>query len=120
VNANDPIRAEELIRGFDLYQAQSIKTIDFTEDMKLWYPALGLGEAGEVQNKVKKIFRDDGGVLTEARKQAIIKEMGGNLWYLAALAHGLGVSLGEVALANIEELRGRVIRGTLRRDGGDR
>ena len=111
---------DELIRGFDLYQAESIKTIDFEEHMKIWYPALGLGEAGEVQNKVKKIFRDDGGVLTEARKQAIIKEMGGNLWYLAALAHGMGVSLGEIAFANVNELAGRKIRGTLRGDGDNR
>ena len=110
----------DLIRRFDLYQAESIKTIDYSEDRKIWYPALGLGEAGEIQNKVKKIFRDDGDVLTESRKQAIIKEMGGNLWYLAALAHGMGVSLGEVAQANVEELRGRKIRGTLRGDGDDR
>jgi hypothetical protein len=51
MDTTEPIRAEELIRGFDLYQAQSIKTIAYPDEMKLWYPALGLGEAGEVQNK---------------------------------------------------------------------
>jgi hypothetical protein len=120
IDTKAPIRAEELIRGFDLYQEQSIRTIKYGDDMKLWYPALGLGEAGEVQNKVKKIFRDDGGVLTPKRKQDIVKEMGGNLWYLAALAHGMGMSLGDIALANIMELRGRVDRGTLQGDGDDR
>ena len=110
----------DLIRGFELYQATSIKTIAYPDDQKLWYPALGLGEAGEVQNKVKKIFRDDGGILTEARAGAIMKEMGGNLWYLAALAHGMRKSLGQIAADNINELAGRVIRGTLKGDGDDR
>lgn len=111
---------EALIRGFDLYQARSITTIAYPDDQKIWYPALGLGEAGEVQNKVKKIFRDDGGILTHARAIAIKKEMGGNLWYLAALAHGMGDSLGRIALDNMIELKGRVDRGTLKGDGDDR
>jgi len=110
----------DLIRGFDLYQAQSITTIAYPDEQKIWYPALGLGEAGEVQNKVKKIFRDDGGILTPDRKLAIMKEMGGNLWYLAALAHGMGESLGQIALMNMQELQGRVERGTLKGDGDDR
>jgi hypothetical protein len=49
-----------------------------------------------------------------------MKEMGGNLWYLAALAHGLGASLGQIAIDNIIELKGRVARGTLKGDGDDR
>lgn len=109
-----------LLAGFDAYQARSIGTIAYTADMAIWYPALGLGEAGEIQNKVKKVFRDDGGVLTEERKLQIMKEMGGNLWYLAALAHGLGASLGEIALMNLEELASRQQRGTLKGDGDDR
>ncbi len=112
--------AEDLIRGFYLYQKQSITTIAYPDDQKIWYPALGLGEAGEVQNKVKRIFRDDSGILTPERKAAIMKEMGGNLWYLAALAHGMGTSLGRIALNNMVELKGRVERGTLKGDGDDR
>lgn len=102
----------------------------------LMYAALGLGEAGEVQNKVKKAFRDDG-VLSinevggghatveffptpEERKAQIIKELGGALWYIAATCEELGVSLADVALANLEELCGRGERGTLQGDGDDR
>lgn len=111
---------EPLVRGFDLYQGRAIGTIAYSPDMAIWYPALGLGEAGEVQNKVKKIFRDDGGVLTEERRRQIKKEMGGVLWYLAALAQGMGESLGEIAMENLEELSSREARGTLQGDGDDR
>jgi NTP pyrophosphatase (non-canonical NTP hydrolase) len=111
---------DDVMRGFDLYQQAALKTVAFPAGGEIWYPALGLGEAGEVQNKVKKIFRDDDGVLTDQRKKAIMKEMGGNLWYLATLAHGLRTTLGQIALDNIEELKGRVIRGTLKGDGDDR
>lgn len=119
-NENPMPNAEVLIQGFDAYQARSIGMISYPPEMNLWYPALGLGEAGEVQNKVKKVFRDDGGVLTPSRRAAIKKEMGGTLWYLAALAHGMGESLGKIAMENLEELAGRQVRGTLHGDGDDR
>lgn len=51
------------------------------------YCILGaLGEAGEIANKVKKILRDDAGILTEERKTDLISEAGDVLWYLARLA----------------------------------
>lgn len=51
------------------------------------YPGLGLaGESGEVCEKLKKAIRDDGGILTEARRDALIKEMGDVAWYMAAMA----------------------------------
>jgi NTP pyrophosphatase (non-canonical NTP hydrolase) len=119
-NTNPMPDPEVLIAGFDAYQARSIGTISYGPEMAIWYPALGLGEAGEVQNKVKKVYRDDGGVLTLSRRAAIKKEMGGVLWYLAALAHGMGESLGQIALDNLVELAGRQDRGTLHGDGDDR
>jgi NTP pyrophosphatase (non-canonical NTP hydrolase) len=51
------------------------------------YCTLGaLGEAGEIANKVKKILRDDAGIITEERREDLISEAGDVLWYLARLA----------------------------------
>lgn len=107
----------------------------------LMYAALGLAEAGEVQNKVKKIFRDDnilqfsetpetiGDVTFSAvmwtsvsaeRKAQIIKELGGVLWYVAACCDELDIKLTDVAVANLEELASRAARGTLGGDGDNR
>lgn len=100
------------------------------------YAALGLAEAGEIQNKVKKMFRDDGVIdfvdvreretvvrfnpITPERRAMIVKEMGGNLWYLAALAREIGTTLSEVAGNNLDELCGRTDRDTLNGDGDNR
>ena len=41
------------------YQTQAKNTAIYPKDKAVVYPALGLaGEAGEVANKVKKVFRD--------------------------------------------------------------
>lgn len=107
----------------------------------LMYAALGLAEAGEVQNKVKKAFRDDGimtinetdrgrdgiayrvvhfGNLPPERRAQIIKELGGTLWYIAAVCDEIGATMSEVALQNLEELCSRGERGTLAGDGDNR
>jgi hypothetical protein len=39
--------------------------------MRVTYDGLGLGEAGEVQGKIKKIIRDDGGKITPEHIEAI-------------------------------------------------
>jgi len=85
------------------------------------YYALGLaGEAGEVVDKIKKVYRDSGGDYTPEIKAAIILELGDVLWYLARLAGWLGVSLGVVALRNVTKLMGRKQRGTTRGSGDNR
>jgi len=62
------------------------------------YPALGLaGESGEIADKVKKMFRDDGGVMTDARRDAIAGEIGDVLWYMAMLCHEMQIKLSDVA-----------------------
>ena len=85
------------------------------------YPTLGLaGEAGEVCEKVKKVLRDKGGQFDEETVQTIKKELGDVLWYVAMLADELGLSLSEVAEANIEKLASRKERGKLSGSGDDR
>ena len=85
------------------------------------YPALGLaGEAGEVANKVKKVLRDRGGVLTDADRVAIKAEIGDCLWYCAALANELNSPLSDIANENLDKLNGRLARGTISGDGDNR
>ncbi|MGH8952694.1 MAG: nucleoside triphosphate pyrophosphohydrolase family protein [Acidimicrobiia bacterium] len=78
------------------------------------------GQAGEVARKVKKIFRDHGGLITDDDRAALTLELGDVLWYLAELCTQLGLSLEVVAARNIEKLRGRQTRGTLGGDGDSR
>ena len=80
----------------------------------LTYPALGLcGEAGEVAEKVKKMLRDDGGELTEVRREALAGELGDVLWYLAQLATEAGLDLDAVAAGNLAKLESRARREVL-------
>lgn len=87
----------------------------------LTYPALGLcGEAGEVAEKVKKILRDKGGVVTDEDRKEIAKELGDVCWYLNALAHTLGVPLSDILQANVDKLRSRKERQVLQGSGDNR
>jgi NTP pyrophosphatase (non-canonical NTP hydrolase) len=103
------------------FQEQAVVTAVYGAGMAVWYPALGLaGEAGEVSNKVKKIFRDDNGVITEEKRQALKGELGDCLWYLAGLARDLGLSLEEAAIENIAKLKARLAKGTIHGSGDNR
>lgn len=108
------------------YQEQAWPFADWPgHDNNTWstlaYPTIGLtGEAGELANKVKKIKRDDGGTLTPERREAILKELGGVLWYAAAVATKLQADLSIVAERNLQELTDRVHRDVLHGDGDDR
>ena len=87
----------------------------------LTYPALGLcGEAGEVAEKVKKAIRDDGGVLTPDRRDALAAELGDVLWYVAQVATEAGLDLDAVASGNLEKLRSRQERAVLQGSGDER
>ena len=87
----------------------------------LLYPTLGLcGEAGEVAEKVKKMLRDDAGVLSDERRAALAKELGDVLWYVAQVATEAGLDLGTVAADNLEKLLSRQRRAVLQGSGDDR
>jgi NTP pyrophosphatase (non-canonical NTP hydrolase) len=107
---------------FSEYQSLSRRTATYPragEDMT--YPALGLcGEAGEVAEKVKKTIRDDGGVLSDERREALARELGDVLWYLSQLATEADLDLEAIAQDNLEKLFSRQQRGMLRGSGDDR
>jgi len=87
----------------------------------LLYPTLGLcGEAGEVAEKVKKMIRDDGGVLSEERRASLAGELGDVLWYVAQLATEAGLELDAVAEGNLEKLLSRQRRDVLQGSGDNR
>jgi len=107
---------------FDEYQKESQKTARYpVVGAPFIYPTLGLvGEAGEVAEKIKKIMRDNGGVVDDARKTEIMKEMGDVLWYLAQLAVTLDMSLEDIAINNLEKLKSRLDRNLVHGDGDNR
>lgn len=103
------------------YQFEANTTAIYPESAALTYPTLGLaGEAGEICNKVKKIIRDEGGALSEDKKQALIDELGDVMWYVAAIAKDLKVALDDVARRNLDKLASRKQRGTLGGSGDNR
>jgi NTP pyrophosphatase (non-canonical NTP hydrolase) len=103
------------------YQHRSRATAAYSREAALYYPALGLaGEAGEVADHFKKAIRDDAGELGDARREAIAKELGDVLWYVAQIATELDLDLDEIAAANLLKLRSRQLRGVLSGSGDDR
>jgi NTP pyrophosphatase (non-canonical NTP hydrolase) len=110
------------ISDFQTYQRESRKTWSVIGvDHPIVYPTLGLAnEAGEVAGKIKKIFRDRGGVITEEDRQALKQELGDVLWYLTQICTQLDLPLEEVAEANIIKLFSRLERGQIGGDGDNR
>ena len=87
----------------------------------LSYVILGLNEeAGEVAGKVKKMLRDDNGVMSKEVRDAIIKELGDTLWYVACAAIEINATLEEIAQTNINKINSRKERGKLQGSGDDR
>ena len=104
------------------YQLESRSTARYPDaGNNLIYPTLGLtGEAGEVADKVKKLIRDRGGVMEQQFKEDLALELGDVLWYVAQLSTELGLSLEQVASANLSKLKSRSQRGTLQGEGDHR
>lgn len=83
----------------------------------LMYVGLGLaGEAGEIANQVKKIARDNGGMVTDDRRAKILDEMGDVMWYWLRLCHELGFDPYDVLAHNQKKLSERAATGTLQGD----
>jgi len=94
----------------DEYQELALRTAGHHESERkvLIYTALGLtGESGEVAEIIKKAFFHG----HPLDREALHKELGDVLWYLAVMADGLGFSLDEIASANVAKLRARYPEG---------
>jgi len=108
---------------FKEYQEKSKKTdLKVTiNNSNLAYYALGLAdESGEVAGKIKKLYRDFDGKLTEEYKKEIAKELGDVMWYLTQLSTNLGLSIEEVAQMNIDKLYARMDQNKLKGNGDNR
>ena len=109
--------------NFNDYQQRALTTAitsdDAFKDMMHW--VLGLnGEAGEVAEKLKKIVRDKSGVVSDTDKQELAKELGDVLWYIAVFAKELGMSLDDIASANLAKLADRQKRNKITGSGDNR
>ncbi|NCD01172.1 hypothetical protein EOL94_03725 [bacterium] len=107
---------------FNDYQKESRKTAVYPDlDNNYIYPTLGLsGEAGEVSEKIKKIIRDKGGIISDEDKKEIAKELGDVLWYISQIASELDLELDSVAKQNIDKLLSRLERGKIQGNGDNR
>jgi NTP pyrophosphatase (non-canonical NTP hydrolase) len=95
--------------NFEEYQSEASQTALYPRRLSnIEYATLGLaGEAGEVANIVKKIQRDQGGVITDETRGKLKDELGDVLWYISACADELGLTLGEIAEFNVNKLAKR-------------
>jgi NTP pyrophosphatase (non-canonical NTP hydrolase) len=108
--------------NFARYQSESRKTWSLIHtDHPIVYPTLGLvNEAGEVAGKIKKLFRDKQGRISDEDREALKQELGDVLWYLTQICTELGLTLEEVAEANLVKLFSRLERGAIGGDGDNR
>lgn len=110
------------MQTFNEYQSRTTQMAMVAEDDKrLPIYLLGLsGETGEVSEKFKKMFRDQGGHMSDAFKADVQKELGDVLWYVSSIAHELGLSLEDVAKANVEKIESRRARNVQHGNGDNR
>jgi NTP pyrophosphatase (non-canonical NTP hydrolase) len=111
---------------FDEYQQKALTTaytnpdyIDTLMDKTIW--AMGVaGEAGEVVEKWKKIVAYKAGKITPEELQELSKELGDVVWYVAVMAHSLGLSFDDVMKQNVQKLADRKKRDVLKGAGDNR
>jgi len=118
----DAYKYRKKTKTFKKYADIAITTAMYKDIGKtLVYPALGLtGEAGEVAEKVKKLIRDNNGIITDEFREDMKRELGDVLWYINALAHELRLELDEIASVNLEKLLSRKKRCKIQGSGDDR
>lgn len=112
------------------YQTIIEETSIYPKQIGLAYCAMGLtGEAGEVADKIKKLYRDqqlhtlDAAaemVLIDEHKYDIAKELGDVLWYVTAMANEIDMDLSEIMEINYTKLIKRRETNTLHGSGDNR
>ena len=94
------------VGGLDDYQAAAARTVNGALDdrQRLLDAACGLAEeAGEVLAHVRKHVMQ----ARPLQRDALAEELGDALWCVAMAARAAGLSLDEVAAANLAKLSGR-------------
>ena len=111
---NSPIYENDPVR----FYSQFVEDKVFTKGRdRLVENTLGLvGEAGEVSEKVKKLFRDKSSFSDED----VLKELGDVLFYATALANIFGGNLKTIMEMNMKKLDDREQRGVLGGSGDNR
>lgn len=107
---------------FNEYQSKAKETARFPEkETAFIYASLALmGEAGEVSEKIKKIWRDKNKQVGAEDREEIKKELGDVLWYLSQLAEQLGIDFNDVAQTNLEKTQSRLARDVISGSGDNR
>jgi NTP pyrophosphatase (non-canonical NTP hydrolase) len=101
---------------FNSYQELSRETAIEGDNQILRY-TLGLtGEAGEVAEKIKKTERGD----HELDEEAVAKELGDVLWYMARIADEIGYSFNDIQRMNANKLIERMTEDKIQGDGDER
>jgi NTP pyrophosphatase (non-canonical NTP hydrolase) len=92
---------------FEEYEERALQTDQTpTGDNALVIPLLGLvGEAAGLLSEYKKALRDRD--LTMSSRTSVRDELGDVLWYLTNVAHKVGVTLDDVAQANLDKITDR-------------
>ena len=114
--------------NFNDYQDFALNTATYPQiGENLVYPAMGCaGEGGEFCDKAKKYWRNTGSMsalgmqLSPKQKQGLIEELGDQLWYIAASARELGITLEEIVATNISKITDRRARGVVKGEGDNR
>ena len=108
---------------FDEYQKQALTTAHNTHEplMEKTIWAMGVaGEAGEVLEKWKKIVAYNEGKISQQDKDELAKELGDVVWYVAVMAHSLGLSFDDIMQRNVTKLKSRKARGVITGKGDNR
>lgn len=108
---------------FDEYQKQALTTAvnDYEPLMERTIWAMGVaGEAGEVVEKWKKIVAYKSGKVSDEDVAELAKELGDVVWYIAVMAHSLGLSFEDVMQRNVTKLKSRKDRNVIRGRGDNR